>query len=422
MNPDNPAPPTHPRTSLRRRLTWGMTGLMVGMGVLLILYLYQVPYWTVPKGEQQIILQGEGPLRMPNGDTGAKTWGTISGLIVPGANLTAQKRFWAYAAAGLTVFTLLAGLTTYALTGYFLRSLRALQQQVAQFGATGALPKAISSPGPEREIRDLTRAFNHLLGRLHQVLEDHRHFVNNAAHELRTPLQTARLNLGLLRKAERLTPQARSQALEDMAQALARMERMVTALLWLTRQPQKARWTTVDLSHLAREVLDECVPLAKQSGVTLHLEAPPPGEAVVVHGEPHLLRMALRNLVENGILYNNPGGHVWVRFRREAPWLVVEVQDSGWGIPAKEQRRLFQRFFRGRMAQRRPGSGLGLALVARVVAWHHGRVEVQSAEGRGSTFTLYLPLTSPSPEAKGQARWPSTTTHPRPKTNQASGT
>jgi signal transduction histidine kinase len=113
-----------------------------------------------------------------------------------------------------------------------------------------------------------------------------------------------------------------------------------------------------------------------------------------VVGDPVRLKQAIGNLLDNAVKYTPEGGSIWVRMRLDEQRILIEVQDTGYGIPAAAQAKLFQRFYRIQIpgAENVIGTGLGLSLVKAVVEQHGGRVAAESEEGQGSTFRLWLPI------------------------------
>jgi len=220
-----------------------------------------------------------------------------------------------------------------------------------------------------------------------------REFVANASHELRTPLAA------ILSTAEALLsgPCARDaesrEFLETIMRQAERLRALVAGTLELSRIDAAGgapKAETVEADFLVEEAAGALASEAEQKGQRLEVE---PAGSLTVQGDPHWLLVALRNLVENAVRYTPERGQVRVRAFGDGEDIVFEVSDSGPGIPPDEQRRVFDRFFRGRRAAESgaEGSGLGLSIVERVARAHRGRVELEGAEGGGSTFRLRVP-------------------------------
>jgi two-component system OmpR family sensor kinase len=283
------------------------------------------------------------------------------------------------------------GLLIWRLVGRELRFLQSAAQDVAR-RTPEALEPIVSQEAIPEEIQPLVTALNGLLGRLGHALTQQRHFIADAAHELRTPLTALRLQLQL---AERAQDRAeREKAYGMLREGIARATRVVEQLLALARQDPDAPVEgsrPVDLAEVAKSVAHAQEPAASARGLSLGVEAPAP---VVVKGDAEALRAALENLVDNAIRYT-PAGRVTVRAFAEGGDAIVEVEDTGPGIPAAERARVFDRFYRGEgMAE--GGSGLGLAIVRRIAERHGGRAQLlDPLHGDGIRVRVRLPDTSP---------------------------
>ncbi|MEO0108210.1 MAG: HAMP domain-containing sensor histidine kinase, partial [candidate division WOR-3 bacterium] len=154
---------------------------------------------------------------------------------------------------------------------------------------------------------------------------------------------------------------------------------------------------TVDLSAVASSVLESCGPLAQAEGVSLEAELP---EGCLTRGDPDCLRVLVENLVSNAVKYNKPGGRVRVSAQTCGGEVILAVSDTGIGIPEQYQRFLFDEFFRVKTpdTDKKPGAGLGLCIVKRIVGELGGYIEVDSQVGVGTTFRIRLPA-APGPDA-----------------------
>lgn len=243
-----------------------------------------------------------------------------------------------------------------------------------------------------RELLPLVDSMNGLLLRLRTAFAAQQRFVQDAAHELRTPLTAVKLQL------ENLRPKMTAAAAGDLAQlegGIRRLQRTVEQLLQLARrevaQPAPAANVSVDLAELIRSAVRDLVPLAETRGIDLGL-----GEvaAATARLDGSQLRLVLDNLLDNAVRYTSPGGRVDVTLSRMAGAAVVDVTDSGPGIPAAELDRVFGRFYRG-SATASPGSGLGLA-IARAAADRCGAsVELcNRPQGNGLTARVRVPVSA----------------------------
>lgn len=247
-------------------------------------------------------------------------------------------------------------------------------------------------------------------------------FLANASHELRTPLASLAGFVETLRTHAKDDPEARDKFLGIMAQQATRMARLVDDLLSLTRielNEHIAPSGKVELARTAQDVADAIRPLTEEREVTVAIQAQPGLTPVI--GDRDQLVQVIQNLVDNAVKYTPRGGNVMVSLEPAASpeaarapsrngvglsllspdaadnqaYVVLRVKDQGPGIARQHLPRLSERFYRVE-GQRSGGTGLGLAIVKHVVNRHRGGLIVESAEGEGSTFSVYLPV-SPRP-------------------------
>ncbi|CAM3671079.1 sensor histidine kinase [Nocardioides zeicaulis] len=242
----------------------------------------------------------------------------------------------------------------------------------------------------ERELNSRLRA-----------LSDYRHdMIFTLAHELRNPVSVLWTNLELIQ--DDAPPPEMQGSLAAIERAARRIEDMVEDLMALGRvsDPRAAATAEVRLSEMTRDVAAFLAPLGEQDGIDLELAV---ADDLVVDGEPAGLQRLVTNLVSNALKYTSSGGRVRVVLeeasRDGADGVRLTVADTGIGISQEEVARVFEAFFRSQdpSARRRPGTGLGLAVVRRVTQQHLGHVEVASVLGEGTTFTVWLPRLTPSP-------------------------
>jgi len=240
------------------------------------------------------------------------------------------------------------------------------------------------------EIGDLARAFNRMAERLQELDRLKEEFFSNVSHELRTPLTAIREAALLLRDRVPGPLAARQARLVDLISlSTERLLGMVNQILELARLRAgliaiDRGW--LDLDQLVGRALEELRPQAEAGGVTLGRRGGPVGR---MRGDAERLLQVLVNLLGNAIKYTPNGGSVAVVVGEQRDRVEIAVEDTGVGIPADLLPRIFDRFWQADPA--RGGSGLGLTIVKGVVEAHGGQVQVESAEGRGTRFTVHLP-------------------------------
>lgn len=239
----------------------------------------------------------------------------------------------------------------------------------------------VGEEGLPDEIRPLVHELNLLFGRVRQAFDAQKHFVAEAAHELRSPLAALRLQVqGLQRAPDDAT---RQLAAERLLAGIDRATRLVEQLLMLARQQAQPSSgepaQPVSLAALAAQVVADASPSAASKHIDLGLGEADPGQ-VRGHAEP--LRILLANLVDNALKYTLAGGTVDVTVRRDAEQLVLAVEDSGPGIPEADHARVLDRFYRVPGSQA-SGSGLGLAIASAIAQLHGATLSLDSSPRLG---------------------------------------
>ena len=220
-------------------------------------------------------------------------------------------------------------------------------------------------------------------------------FVATVSHELRTPLANIKLYLSLLRRAQ---GEGESHYHKTLKSETDRLATMIEDLLDLSRldAEQQVQFVQLNLGYLVGEIVKTQRPVCEIKRIELAYEAE--GHVKVLGNQDRLIQV-FTNLLANAIAYTPAGGMITLRMspmggEQARPGIIVEVEDSGMGIPADELPYVFDRFYRGRMAQQLKihGSGLGLAIVREIVESHGGSITVHSDLGHGSCFRIWLPL------------------------------
>lgn len=305
-----------------------------------------------------------------------------------GAKHSFCMRGW-YIALAVTV---LGGAVAYFVSGRALKPLKRFTAK-AERVQMQSLAEITLSEDEAVEFSRLSRAVNQMLRRLNQAFDAQRQFVGNAAHELRTPLALiqARLDLYMSTEHENSCPET-AETIAMLREQTERLSKMVRTLLDMSDLKAVPRNDQIQLAPMIEEVLADLSPLAEKSGVALSQA----GEDLWITGSDVLVYRAIFNLVENGVKYNHPGGSVCVAASRRNREAVIEVKDTGCGIPESFRESVFQPFFRVDKSRSREkgGVGLGLSLVWEIAHLHGGNVRIRESGESGTVIELTLPISA----------------------------
>jgi two-component system, OmpR family, sensor kinase len=243
------------------------------------------------------------------------------------------------------------------------------------------------------ELERLSTSLNRMIERLDHAFQHINRFSADASHELRTPLTILQLELEGIAQSHRLNP-ALTDQIGSALEETHRMSHIVESLLAISRLDAgevKMDKISLNLGDLAASTADQMKLLAEEKSIRLTSEVA--GE-IYVEGDRCRLQQVIVNLVANAIKYTPEGGKVEVLVRRKGSRAVLEVSDSGAGIPDYALSHVFERFYRADKARSRDsgGAGLGLAIVKAICSAHGAEVNVSSKEGTGSLFSVELPL------------------------------
>jgi heavy metal sensor kinase len=246
------------------------------------------------------------------------------------------------------------------------------------------------------ELEHLSLALNRMIVRLSEAFEQNRRFLADASHELRTPLAALRGEMESVVEQTRALPELSDRA-GSALEEVDRLSKIVDALFAISRLDAgeaQQEWDRFDLAAVAASTTEQMSLLAEDKGISVACHAQ---GHVSVEGDRARIKQVVVNLLDNAIKYTPPGGSVNLNVRADGGKAILEVADTGIGISAGALPRVFERFFRVDNGRSREigGAGLGLAIVKSICTAHGGRVEVESAEGRGSRFTVKLPLARP---------------------------
>ncbi|HXV61746.1 MAG TPA: ATP-binding protein [Vicinamibacteria bacterium] len=257
---------------------------------------------------------------------------------------------------------------------------------------------------PYAEVERVRASFNEMLARLEASMERLRQFTADASHELRTPLSVLKVEAQAALGSGRLEPEAAS-IMASQLEEIDRLSVMVEDLLTLARLDSgPIESSPVELADVVVETAEQFRTIAETRGIELSLDAIEPA---LLEGDRSQLRRMVSNLLDNAIKYTEPDGRVRMAVEQNDGFLRFSVTDTGRGIPHEDLPRIFERFYRAdpSRSRRSGGAGLGLAIVARIVEYHGGRVTVQSELGRGSSFLVELP-SKRNGQRRGRSRSP----------------
>ncbi|MCW2613445.1 MAG: Sensor protein [Frankiales bacterium] len=364
---------------------------------------------TLPDGASEVDGVADGRWRVVAGPD-RRTGGTVVvGATLSGVGETTSQLLVINAAVGLIALAG-GGLLAWVAVRRSLRPLVAVEE-TAEAIAAGDLSVRVPDADPRTEVGSLAASFNAMVDRFESAFsaqqlseaqaraseERMRRFVGDASHELRTPLTSIRGFAELFRQGAASDPEQLARVMRRIEDEAARMGLLVEDLLLLARldQARPLRQEPVDLLAVAADVVHDASALHADHHVVRLV--PPDGEHVpVVTGDDARLRQIVGNLVTNAVTHTPAGTVVEVALSATAEQVVLEVRDTGRGMEPDVAARVFERFYRAdasrsRTAPQASGSGLGLSIVAALVAAHGGTVEVASRVGEGTAFRVLLP-------------------------------
>ncbi len=288
------------------------------------------------------------------------------------------------------VAVLMAAIGSWMVLGRALSPLESITDTVDQINKADDLSRRIPSQRQqnEDEIGELIISFNQTLERLESLFTSQQRFLADVSHELRTPLTVIKGNVDLIRRMK----QADEESLSSIDQEAGRLTRLVGGLLMLA-QAETGKLTLnlrpVELDILLTEVFQEMRVLAGNK-VHVHLNEI---DQVMVNGDRDRLKQVLLNLAANAIQYTPQGGDVFLSMAKINEQARIIVRDTGPGIPAEDMPHIFDRFYRAEKSRTRStssGFGLGLSIAHWIVEHHGGEIKVESKEGKGTTFAIWL--------------------------------
>ncbi len=288
---------------------------------------------------------------------------------------------------GIPVILLIALVAGWWIARAALRPIDRISRTVQSIRESRDLSRRVRFVGPHDEVGRLAETFDGMMDRLEKVFETQRRFVADASHELRTPLTAIRGNAELYSIAP---AEERDLCVASIRREAERMSRLVADLLLLAAadiEEQPVHKRPIALDEVLTDVYRAALIMAAD-GVSVSLDAP---DHVTIEADPDRIKQLVLNLVDNAVKFTPAGGQVTIALRTQPHEALIQVVDTGSGIPIEEHEAIFERLYRLEGSRGKRGSGLGLAICAWIAAAHGGRIDVESQPGRGSTFTVHLP-------------------------------
>jgi heavy metal sensor kinase len=341
-----------------------------------------------PVGEQHLVRQ-QGPVRE------LFLRGPGNTLVLVGRSIQHElnQLRWLRGQLAMTGLGVLAvGLAGgWFLSGRAFRPIASISSTAAAISAA-SLSRRIDVKEVDSELGKLASVLNSMFARLEEAFARQVRFTGDASHELRTPLAIIQTHAELALSRPR-SPEEYQEALDACVRASRRMKGIVEALLTLARADSgklELKCQRFDLGTLVCDTVALIEPLAAQKNISLSVSAP----QVEMVADPTRLAQVLTNLVTNAIGYNHPGGKVWVTLETKEREAVLQVADTGCGIPEEDQAHVFERFYRADKARSREqgGSGLGLAISRSIVEAMGGSISFTTQLNEGTIFVVRLPL------------------------------
>jgi len=287
---------------------------------------------------------------------------------------------------------ILIGLTGAAvITRSALQPIRHLIDAVRRILATGRIEARVPARATGDALDELSGLFNSMLDRIEALIAGMRGSLDNVAHDLRTPMMRLRSIAETALQSE-AGADAQRDALADILEESDRVGAMLNTLMDISEAEtgtMKLARERVDVADLFRETVELYSDLAEEKHQTLTASSTP---GLSLDADHNRLRQVMANLVDNALKYTPAGGTIALEGRAGRDALVIEVRDTGIGIPPVDLPRVWDRLYRGDASRSERGLGLGLSLVRAIVEAHGGTVAVQSEPGKGSTFTIVLPM------------------------------
>lgn len=286
----------------------------------------------------------------------------------------------------LIPFILLGAIISYFLARSILRPVTNLAEVMTQVGRKRHVRAPVANTGDE--VDQLSQEFNSLLDRNDALIENIKSTIDNVAHDLRTPLTRFRM----IAEAALTNQKDPNLALQEGLESSEQILKLLNAIMDVSESEagtMKVLKEPVDLGLLLESLKEMFEYVAEEKKVKISLTT---SDHVTVLGDPTRLMQAFANLVDNAVKYSGPDTEVRIDIKQSGEEVITAIRDQGAGIPADDLEKIWERLYRGDKSRSTSGLGIGLSVVKAIINVHEGKIEVQSTEGKGSVFTVTLPL------------------------------
>ena len=265
------------------------------------------------------------------------------------------------------------------------KTLKKMSQEIKELDMIHS--NSITVPNNPKEITEVATAFNQLLGEQQEAIERERQFVTNASHDLKTPIAAIRGHVKLIKRRGETHPEVIPKSLDFIDKESLRLEKLSHQLLLLDQRKDKVSKEKLDLSELVLDEIERSQTLNNREFISL-IE-----EKIVIEGIRSDFQQIFQNLIENAIKYSFEHTPVQITLKEEGKSIIFTVTDEGVGIDDKEKRRVFERFYRAddSRTSKIEGSGIGLAIVRKILESYDGTIEIKDNLPRGAIFIMTVP-------------------------------
>lgn len=310
-------------------------------------------------------------------------------MIVPDLSsifYNGKSLFWLKSFGITFIVVVIAGFVTYRLVDKFLEPITDLKNRMKEVNVQN-LSKQIEVKETGDEIEEITVSFNDMIIRLSRLFGEEKSFLQNAAHELRTPLAVLKTKIDVFKKNENNTIEDYQKMLASVTEYNDRMSHLVQMLLQIQESQTVERKDEINIYDLIDEVIMDLSIYIDEK----HLSVTEEGNRAQIIGSDLLMYRVFYNLIENAIKYNVDGGYINVLINENEDDVVIKIEDSGRGIES-DKKKIFEAFYRERRtANESNGVGLGLHLVKQIIELHSGTIEVKDGEKVGTQFIVTVP-------------------------------